>query len=374
MILETEPSVCHFAQNSLDLNQNGGISSCPGPLQPELAPYRLSLEQPWPRSGTLARERRGWILTLRADGVTGRGECAPLPAAGTECEAEAHAALQGLCRRRSWPPAALAARREELVHRNPAVACALETALLDLQARVQGVPLRRLLLPTAADGFEVNAVGGTDDPDCLRGLLEEGFRIIKIKVGERPPEREIANLQALARRLPPGVSLRLDANGAWRPETARRFLEGIAGLPIDCLEEPLARPEPGELRHLQQATAIPLALDESLKRLPSLLDFRCFPLQRVILKPMVQGGPRTTLELARRALAAGVTPVITSTLESSIGLHAAAQVAAALEALRPGIAHGLATGRWLRDDTGPPLEIRRARVFLNQDPGLGLSA
>ena len=314
------------------------------------------LKRAWRSAAGSLNARRGLLIRIETDsGLAGEGECAPLPAAGTETLAAARAALPALlagCR--GQPPQRLAARLAQAAA-TPALRCALEAALLDLAARARGRPLFRLLAPGAGGRVAVNAALGALDAGIearLEAALEAGFRVLKIKLGLYPPDDELRRLRALAARLPAAAGLRLDANRAWTPETARSLLRGLAVLPVESLEEPLAAADDDALRRLQSLAAFPLALDESLAGRDPAALLAAPPVRRLVLKPMVLGGLLPAWRLARRARAAGLETVVTSTLEAATGLHAALQLAAALD---DGRAHGLATGAWLRDTDGVPL-------------------
>ena len=337
-------------------------------------PYRLRLNAPWP-SRFPSREkpvREGWILELRQGEVAGYGECAPLAGTGTESPQSACKLLQRLATHlaAAADPQALL---ESVPDGTPAVRCGLETALLDLESRRLGIPLRRLLDAEAADSIRVNAMAGSACGNDLEKAGRQGFEVIKLKLGRRPWREELACLRILAESLPAGTRLRLDANRAWSPSTARRFLEAVADLPIDCIEEPLSSPTLPELALLQKETGVPLAIDESLNHLRHEELFELAPVRRLVLKPMVIGGPRPTLELARRAIRYGMTPVVTSTLESAIGLHAACQIACTVETLAPGNHHGLATASWFETNLAAPPVIERGQVWLTDRPGLGIT-
>jgi o-succinylbenzoate synthase len=303
----------------------------------------------------------------------GFGECAPLPEAGTEPQDRAAAGLEDLL-----PD--LAGRSADDVFDMlpgptilPAVRCALETALLDLVARTAGCPAAASLNPAAAGNVAVNAMIGSLDTDPeprADRALAAGYRVLKIKLGVMPPEQEHAALIGLAETLPSQIRLRLDANRAWDEDTARQMIAALSGLPIDGLEEPLQRAEPHALGRLQNLAPWPIALDESLSHdaLPGLLEAP--PVRRLVLKPMVIGGPLTVLDVAARARDAGLEVVITTTLDAAVGTAAALHTAAALAS---DATHGLATSDWLAEDVGRPPQIERGRMAVGGEPGLGVT-
>ena len=201
-------------------------------------------------------------------------------------------------------------------------------------------------------------------PLALHSAVAAGFTVLKIKVGLNDPLTELAQLRALARLLPTGVSLRLDANGAWDIATAQRMLDGLAELPIEALEEPLRQPDVAQFAALQQRVTFPLARDESLH-----IPVAQFP-RRIVLKPAAIGGMRRTLALAQQAQAAGCEVVITSVIDSAAGLWATAQLAAACASPIP---HGLATAAWLATDVGIAPQPQRGQLQLPMTPGSGFS-
>ncbi|RTZ78129.1 MAG: o-succinylbenzoate synthase [Gammaproteobacteria bacterium] len=367
-ILHQHQQVCAISHNAHLICVNTEIFSHPMTrIQLLFHPYELPLRETWPGSSSSLERRKGWILEIRHDGHRGFGECAPLPETGTENHRAAERQLAGLA------AGNLPAATDELARHTPAVSCGIEMALLDLEARRQGVALRRLLVRSPAASFRVNGLSGSACRNHLAKACHEGFEVIKLKVGHGSWEEELRCLESLVPQLPRETRLRLDANGAWDITTAHRFLAAAESLPIESVEEPLAQPTLESLKALQQETCIPLAIDESLHRLDLETLFAHAPVQRLVLKPMTLGGLKRTLQLARRAVEAGMEPVVTSTLESSIGLHALCELASAVESFSPGSHHGLATSEWFLEDLAAPPRIERGRIFLHDRPGIGVT-
>lgn len=347
-----------------------------------LRPYALPLRAPWRTAAGTLSVREGWLLRLETeDGRHGYGDCAPLPAAGTETAARAAAALAGHLRRLAGKPVD-AALRELLPDACPAARCAVECALLDLAAQAADTPLADFLRGApCARRIAVNAALGdlirVGEP-AVHAACAEGYRVIKVKVGCAPVDAEIARLAELAALLPQGIRLRLDANRAWSAQDAARFVAAAQDLPIDLLEEPLADPQPAALApalaQLQADCRFPLALDESGPRDVDDAFFAAPPVRRLVLKPPRLGGLRPALAIARRAAETGVSGVdcvVTSTLESACGVLAAAHLAAALG---NDLAHGLATSAWLTENTGLPPALDGAWIELPAGAGLGFVA
>lgn len=355
----------------------------------DLIPYRLPLTRPWRSARGGLGERRGWLLRVGSRGLFGYGDCAPLPAAGTEETAGAWDWLnawrvRGLRRPLCSVMADLAEVGDATgsvwtAEPAPAARYAAECALADLAARRAEIPLARWLNPAAAHRVPINAVlGALGDlaPTDLATAAAEGYRVLKVKIGLAPPGEELRRLAALAPHLPSGVALRLDANGAWTLAQAQRMTAGLmvlaerSGLQVESLEEPLRDPGDADLRRLQAEVGFPLALDESLHRPGSAWDLTALPVRRLVLKPAVVGGLGRTLALAHQARAAGLELVLTGLIESAAGLWPTVALAAALGADIP---QGLATAQWLARDLGGPPRPGNGWIAVPPDPGSGFS-
>lgn len=309
-----------------------------------LHPYALPFTRPLHTAAGVLERREGAILRVQQGERVGTGELAPLPGFSPETLDQALAAL------RVGAVLPSAAR------------FAVELAALDLQAQVQGVPLARLLCPSARVAVPVTRL-------CAPGEPLSGPGVVKLKVGARPWDEE---REGLLRAAESGVRLRLDANRAWDDTTARAVLTELAAWGVECVEEPLARPTPAALASLR-GCGVALAADESVRDASDLEALlRAGAVDAVVLKPMFIGGLRAALAMARRAAEAGVKVIVTTALERAPGRLAAAHLAAAVpeEALWP---CGLDTGGWLVDpNPGDPTRAQDGLLTLPTAPGLGL--
>jgi o-succinylbenzoate synthase len=339
-------------------------------------PYRLGLRRPWRSARGSEGVRSGWLVRCEVDGLTGHGDCAPLPAAGTE---DGSLAWNWLC---AWRGRAVGQSVGAALYdldwegpHAPAARYAAECALADLAAQAAGLPLFRWLEPgLSAEACRFVPVNATLGPLAelragdLTACAAEGYRVFKVKVGLDGLEADLHRLAELAPHLPPRGQFRLDANGAWTPAEAGRAIAALNTLPVEALEEPLGDPVPADLRRLQVRAAFPLALDESLILGSGWRYPAAAPVRRLVLKPAVLGGLQRTLTLARAAQAAGVEVVVTSLIESAAGLWPTLHLAAAVDSAIP---HGLATAGWLARDLGEAPRPRAGRIAIPQAPGGG---
>ena len=345
-----------------------------------LRPYRLPLVRPWLTSQGTVDSREGFVVVLESANATGYGDCAPLPSHGTESLEDADEFF-----RRNGPKFATGAaqmflaRLHPLRRVSPAACFALETACLDILAQERGVPLSRYLGPRSPDSVAVSsAIGPLDDGagERARAAFDEGFSVMKIKAGLAPAGEERDRLATLASSLPEGAKLRIDANGAWSHDEAAAIIEGLAGLPIDGLEEPCADADLESLAGLQARADFPLALDESVAKrgLETLIEAKA--VRRLVLKPTVIGGLAYAAKLGREALREGLEVVVTTSLDSAVGVTAAAHLAAVLDGFdpeSPNPAHGLATSSWFNGNVARPPEIEQGRMILPDRAGLGIT-
>jgi O-succinylbenzoate synthase len=188
--------------------------------------------------------------------------------------------------------------------------------------------------------------------------VADGFRTVKVKVGD--PE-DVDRVMAVRDAIGPDVALRLDANGAWDLDTARLRLRRLAASAPEFVEEPVAGL--GEMARLRRKVSIPIAADESVRGIEDVRRLASAGAADVlILKVQACGGAVRGLHWAEDA---GVPVVVTSMLETSVGLAAGVALAAALPELL--YACGLATGSLLAGDvvadpliaTDGMLDVRR---------------
>ena len=196
----------------------------------------------------------------------------------------------------------------------------------------------------------VNVTVPAVDGPAARRIVEAsgGCRTAKVKVAEpgQTESDEIERLEAVRDALGPGGRIRIDANGAWDVETAvarLRVLDRAAG-GLEYVEQPCA--SVAELAAVRRAGTVPVAADESIRRAQDpLAVVRAGAADVVVLKVAPLGGVRACLDLAEQV---GLPVVVSSALETSVGLAAGIALAAALPELP--YACGLATAQLLVDD------------------------
>jgi o-succinylbenzoate synthase len=232
--------------------------------------------------------------------------------------------------------------------------CAVEAATIGWPAPV------RTSIPV---NVTVPAVG----PEQAHGIVSgSGCRTAKVKVAQRGQHDgdDIARVEAVRDALGPAGRIRVDANGGWDLDHAERMLRRLARFGLEYAEQPCATL--GELAALRRLVDVPLAADESVRRAEDPLRVRAAgAADIVVVKAAPLGGVRAGLAVAE---ACGLPVVVSSAVDSSVGLAAGVALAAALPELPYDC--GLATMSLLTGDvtaeplaeSGGQLPVRRAEV------------
>ncbi|MBU4215284.1 MAG: dipeptide epimerase [Actinobacteria bacterium] len=273
------------------------------------------------------------------------------------------------------------------VHANSAARAAVECAVLDLAARAAGVGFAELLSGFTAGSpgpaavrtdMTLSAPDGPAQTDALiRRALElrdGGFGTLKVKVDGRTDTVDL--LARLRAALGPATVLRIDANQAWTPAVAVRTLRACedAGVGLDLVEQPVAARDLAGLAEVTAAIDTPVLADEAVWTVEDLaLVVERHAADLVNVKLAKTAGPLGALAVAASARAAGLDVLIGCMLEGTVGVTAAAALAAVTG--RSGATHDLDAGLWL---TGASA-IGGARyegdlVHLPMGPGLGVRA
>jgi O-succinylbenzoate synthase len=179
-------------------------------------------------------------------------------------------------------------------------------------------------------------------------VLAGGCTTAKVKVAEagQSTADDEARVDAVLDALGPSGRIRVDANGGWDVDqavTAIRLLDRAAG-GLEYVEQPCASVE--DLAAVRRVVGVPIAADESIRRATDPYRVRDLEAADVaVLKVQPLGGVRACLRIAEDI---GLPVVVSSALETSVGIAAGVALAAALPELP--YACGLATVQLLTDD------------------------
>ena len=181
-----------------------------------------------------------------------------------------------------------------------------------------------------------------------------GCRTAKVKVAEpgQTEAEDLARVEAVRDALGPGGRVRVDANGAWDLDTAVRMVRLLDRVGLEYVEQPCRSVE--DLAAVRRRVSVPVAADESIRRAADPLRVALLEAADIaVLKVQPLGGVRACLRIAERI---GLPVVVSSALETSVGIAAGVALAAALPELP--YACGLATLQLLDGDvTTDPLRV-----------------
>lgn len=272
--------------------------------------YRYTLPMD---SGVVLRDEKltqrvGFIIELTLNGQKGYGEIAPLP--GFSLETIEEAGVEAQAQLELWMTSDQPIDYDALV---PSVAFGLSTAMYELEGK----------LPR--DGNYLPAPLCTGDPDELIPVLNamQGDKVAKVKVGLYEPIRDGMLVNLFLESIP-DLTLRLDANRAWTPEKAQQFAKYISPSlrqRIVFIEEPCQKP--GDSLSFAINTGIAIAWDETLQHAIARPDFRLDDLtgvKAIVIKPTLIGSLPRCVQLIEKAKSLGIKAVISSSIESSLGL------------------------------------------------------
>ncbi len=296
------------------------------------------------------------------DGVSGFGEGAPIGRYGESAES-ALQYIEESAEALDDDPFALDEIGARLEPREWAARSALDAALYDLQGKLTGVPvwrllgLRRLGPPTSWTIW----LGDPDDMGNRAARVADRFLRLKLKLGARDG-RDVDRVRAV--RETTGVPLQVDVNEYWTLDEALDALPQLAELGVEYCEQPLPAGDPGGPR-LKAASPIPIYVDEDCQRLDSVAA--CAERAHGInIKLAKSGGIREAVRMAHGARALGLGVMLGCMLESGLGISAAAQVAGLCDHV------DLDGNLLLAHDPWPGVEFADGIQVPADEPGLGV--
>jgi O-succinylbenzoate synthase len=218
--------------------------------------------------------------------------------------------------------------------------------------------------PLLRDVIPVNATLPAVAPTEISAVLDRfgATRTVKVKVAERGQTLadDVARVRAVRERLGPAGRIRVDANGGWNVDEAEHAAHALAPFDLEYLEQPCASvPELAELRERLRDWQLPVAADESVRKAADpLAVVAAGAADLLVVKAAPLGGIAAALAIVA---ASGLPAVVSSALDTSVGLAMGARLAAALPDLDYDC--GLGTAALLAADvTAHPLLPREGRI------------
>jgi o-succinylbenzoate synthase len=347
--------------------------------------FELTFKTPLITSRGLFDRRQGIVISARTDdGFFGIGEVSPLHPFSRESLPQARRSAQDAAdylgnTEVPGEPEALAqiiGHLEDELSIPPSVLFGFEMLFGDLAGKRAGLTLSKWFNGDALRAVEVNAILTGSPGDIQRQLVAKtakDFRAYKIKIDSGHIKAALSKIKAVRDRVADDVMIRLDLNKGLDFEEAVGLLSQIKEFGIEYVEEPLKDPTRQNLMALREKTGLRIALDETLAESEIFYDvLNSKACDVIVIKPMVLGGIKKSVKLSKISAEQGLKVVVTSTLESGIGVAACLHVAAMLrDHILP---CGLDTLDLFQDDIiNESFPIVRGHMNVPQGPGLGVS-
>jgi L-alanine-DL-glutamate epimerase-like enolase superfamily enzyme len=305
------------------------------------------------------------VVELRHSGVSGFGEAAPVDHYSESAESaqtylEEHADLLG------DDPFALEEVMERLPAREFAARAALDAALHDLQGKLLGQPVWRLLGLRRA-GPPTSWTIWLGDPDDMARRAENAlrrFRRLKLKLGggDGLDVERVGAVRGVAGALP----LQIDVNEAWSLDEALEALPRLAELGVEYCEQPLPAGDPAG-PELKRRSPLPIYVDEDCHLLGDVAG--CAERAHGInVKLAKSGGIREAVRMVHAARALGLGCMLGCMIESGLGISAGAQVASLFDHV------DLDGNLLLAHDPWPGVPFVEGMQLPPEEPGLGVHA
>jgi o-succinylbenzoate synthase len=190
------------------------------------------------------------------------------------------------------------------------------------------------LPPLKRDQIRVNATLPAVESAEVAAVLSrfEGFETVKVKVAEKGQSLvdDLARVREVA-RLYPNAKLRLDANGGYSMDQALQLVRQLDGINIEYLEQPVATIEEMAQLKTELSGSIKICADELIRKSNDPLEVaRAEAADLVMLKAQPLGGIAASLEIANSI---GLECVVSSAIETSVGISMGTYLACALDDL-----------------------------------------
>jgi len=320
----------------------------------------------------LMQNKTSWFIKIWDDNnpeIVGLGECGPLPGLSIDDRKDFEEVLsRTLAQINQLEPKTEVEKlnvQRIISEEFPSIIFGIETALLDLANKGKRIIFDNSFFK--GQPISINGLIWMGDMDFMMDQISkkigEGFTCIKLKVGGLDFDRECDVLEYIRRRFfRENITIRLDANGAFKTDDVLYRLEQLSKFKVESIEQPI-KPGLEEMEELCRKSPIPIAFDEELigihsKEKKQQLLGHLKP-QYIVLKPSLHSGFSGCKEWISIAENLGIGWWMTSALESSVGLNAICQFTASYPITMP---QGLGTGAIYNNNISSPLKVEQGNI------------
>ena len=325
--------------------------------------YILDFKKPSGTSRGILTQKETWFIKLQYEGKIGIGECGLLRGLSIDDRPDYEEKLKWVCQNIHLGFDTLLI---ELVS-FPSIQFGLEMAFKSLESQ-DVFELFPSKFTSGEDAILINGLiwmgSNAFMKEQIKAKIEEGFTCIKMKIGAIDFNTELDILKSIRQEYSvDDIELRVDANGAFLPNSALEKLKQLSEFALHSIEQPIKQGQYDDMARLCEQTPLPIALDEELIGVFSTADKRkllqTIKPQYIILKPSFVGGYKGSQEWIELAENINAEWWITSALESNVGLNAIAQWTYTLNNKLP---QGLGTGSLFTNNFDSPLLVKNGTL------------
>ena len=298
-------------------------------------PLDIPLVRPFGISGGAQHVAANVLLGIVLEnGVRGWGEGAPFPAFNGETQEQAlaacHAAEPLIAGVDVTESDALSERLWSQCGGSPSAICAIETAILDCQAKLRGVSIRELLGGAAEQLVtDITITTGSVEQAENDARSFAGFSTLKVKVGGGDLDLDVQRVRAI-RRARPDARILVDANAGLSVQEAIEFARGVTSVDIELFEQPIAPGDWEALAEVRRRTNLRIAIDESVTRASDVIAAHARGAADVVNMKIMKSGVFEVLRIANRARELGLQRMIGGMVEARLAMGTSASIAAGL--------------------------------------------
>ncbi|WP_286760700.1 o-succinylbenzoate synthase [Salegentibacter sp. UBA1130] len=335
-------------------------------MQADYKKYILKFKRPSGTSRGVLTTKETWFLKITDADKVGYGECGILRSLSVDDRPDYEEKLQWVCNNINLGETILWEELKEF----PSIQIGVEMAFRSLNAK-NPFEIFPSEFTIGKASIPINGLIWMGEKSFMKSQIQEkieaGFDCIKMKIGAIDFETELELLKYIRSEFSSEeIELRVDANGAFKPEEAQEKLKRLSEFQLHSIEQPIKQGQLKEMTDLCLKTPLPIALDEELIGVFNVTKkkelLHTIKPQYIILKPSLIGGFKGTQEWIDLAEENNIGWWITSALESNVGLNAISQFTYTKNNKMP---QGLGTGNLYTNNIQSPLEVEKGNIQYN---------
>ncbi|WP_417887182.1 o-succinylbenzoate synthase [Zunongwangia sp.] len=328
----------------------------------------LNFKRPSGTSRGVLTTKETWFIKIEEDDQVGLGECGILRGLSIDDRPDYEETLKWACEN-------ITLGKDELWKQLvtfPSIQFGLEMAFQSLKSE-NNFELFPSAFTRGEDSIAINGLIWMGEKDFMKSQIEDklksGFNCIKMKIGAIDFETEMELLKYIRSQYSSKeIELRVDANGAFSPQTTLEKLKRLSELELHSIEQPIKQGNWDEMATLCEKTPLAIALDEELIGVVTETEkkklLQSIQPQYLIFKPSLIGGFKGTQQWIELAELNNIGWWNTSALESNIGLNAISQFTYQKEVSIP---QGLGTGSLYTNNIESPLLVKDGKISYDPD-------